>query len=67
MIYFGAKTLLAILLPIIAYFYIMLGGTSSAQPMLFIPERRRRRVLPAERGAVAAGLHPPARDLRDLP
>jgi tight adherence protein C len=27
MIYFGAKTLLAILLPIIAYFYIMLGGT----------------------------------------
>lgn len=27
MVYFGAKTLLAILLPIIAYFYIMLGGT----------------------------------------
>src|SRR5512145_58404 len=27
MIYFGAKTLLAILLPVIAYFYVMLGGT----------------------------------------
>ena len=27
MVYFAAKTLLAILLPIIAYFYIMLGGT----------------------------------------
>jgi tight adherence protein C len=27
MIYFGAKTLLAILLPVVAYFYIMLGGT----------------------------------------
>ena len=26
MIYFGAKTLLAIVLPVIAYFYIMLGG-----------------------------------------
>lgn len=27
MLYFGAKTLLAVLLPVIAYFYIMLGGT----------------------------------------
>ena len=27
MVYFAAKTILAILLPVIAYFYIMLGGT----------------------------------------
>jgi len=37
MVYFGAKTLLAILLPIIAYFYIMLGGTKfGTNAMLFI-------------------------------
>jgi tight adherence protein C len=36
MIYFGAKTLLAVLLPLIAYFYIMLGGAKFGTNMMLV-------------------------------
>ena len=36
MVYFGAKTLLAVLLPVIAYFYVMLGGAKLGTNMMLL-------------------------------